>query len=137
MARLAEVRTEFAKGCFEAFREYPGFSDNRHEIRIANPAGNNVHVKVMLHPGSGTTAEIHSDIEAIRMVGLLQSELAPLNQLHNLSRLLRRAFLKISRVRVGGDQKVSRGVRKDVQNYKTRVSPKNHKIPFVVLTRGL
>lgn len=62
---------EFTERRFETLWQHASFADNGHEVRIANPAGNNVHVKVMLHPGSGATAEIHSEVEAIRMISLL------------------------------------------------------------------
>jgi len=77
---LGEIGAEFVEGCFEIFGKNSGFSNNCHEIGIAYPPRHNVHVKVMLDARTGTSSEIHSDIETIRLVGLLERELAPFDQ---------------------------------------------------------
>jgi len=79
-ANLGEIWAEFVEGCFEIFGKNPGLSNNCHEVGIAYPPRHNVHVKVMLDPSTGTSSEIHSNIEPIRLVGLLERELASLDQ---------------------------------------------------------
>ena len=71
-------------------------------------------VPLTCSPGPGATAEIHSNVETIWLIGLLQSELATFNQFQHFRRLFGRGFLKIRGVGVGGDQEVPRGVGKDI-----------------------
>ena len=71
-------------------------------------------MKMMLYTGSSATTEVHSNIKAIGLIGLLQSELTTLDQFQHFRRLFRGGFLKICRMGVRGDQEVPRGVRKDV-----------------------
>jgi hypothetical protein len=95
-----------------------------------------MHVKMMLHSCSCATAKVHSKVKAIGMIGFLQSELTALHQFQHLGRLFLRALLEISRVSVRGNQEVPRCVRKDIEDNKRRLSPKNDKVGFVGLARG-
>ena len=56
---------EFAVGFGELFGEDAGFSDDRQEVGIADPAGEQVHVDVFGNTGSGCLAQVHPDIDAL------------------------------------------------------------------------
>src|SRR6185436_332210 len=94
-------------------------------------------MKVMFHAGSSATAQVHSNIKAIGLIGLLQSNLTTLDQFQHFCRLFLRRLLKICVVGVGGNQEVHGGVGKDVEDNEAQPTPKDNKIPFVVLTRGI
>ena len=79
-ANLGEIGAEFVEGCFETFGKNPGLPNNCHEVGITYPPRYNVHVKVMFHSSTGTSSEIHSNVKTIGLVGLLERELAPLDQ---------------------------------------------------------
>ena len=94
-------------------------------------------MKVMLNTGPSATAEVHSNIKAIRLVGLVQSKLATLDQFQHFCQLFWWRLLKICVVDVGSNQQVPGGVGKDVEDNEAQPTPKNNKISFVVLTRGI
>jgi hypothetical protein len=94
-------------------------------------------MEMMLHTGSRATAKVHSNIKAIRLVGLLQGRLATLDQLQYLCRLILRRLLKICAMDVGSDQEMPRGIGKDIEDNEAEPTSKNYKIPFVILTGGV
>ena len=42
-----------------------------HEGVISIPAGNKVNMQMLLDPGTGRLADVHTDIESVRFEGLL------------------------------------------------------------------
>ncbi len=57
---------------FEGLWEDPGVPENRHEIRVAAPSGDNVLVEVFGHACSGGFSEVYADIEAVWLEGFLE-----------------------------------------------------------------
>jgi hypothetical protein len=68
----------------EIFRKDSGFADGGHEVRIARPAGQDVHVDMPRYTGSGAFSNVHTDIQAVRPVGGLEELFGPLHQAHQL-----------------------------------------------------
>src|ERR1700760_532855 len=59
---------EFA-GVAEEFGEDPGVADDRHEVGVAAPAGDDVLVQVGGDAGPGNLTEVHADVEALGVGG--------------------------------------------------------------------
>src|SRR5207253_737579 len=68
----------------EALRQHFGFADDRHETRVAGPARHDVYVQVVGHPRTGRFAEVHPDVEGLRLIRALQHVDAALCQAHQL-----------------------------------------------------
>ena len=52
---------------------HPGLADYRHEIGIAGPARNDMHVQMSRHSRASGTAQVHSQVHGIRLKGTLDS----------------------------------------------------------------
>jgi hypothetical protein len=59
-------RQQLVIGSKKVFRHDANVSDDRHEVRVAYPAGHDMNVKVVVHARSGGLAEIYPDIESLR-----------------------------------------------------------------------
>ena len=90
-------------------------ADGGHEVGVAGPARQDVHVEVFGDSGSGGASEIHADVEALRAVGLAQSRLAELGEVHHLVRHLFRRGVEVGQVRVRDDERVAADVRVEVE----------------------
>lgn len=59
---------ELAVGFGEVFRVHAGFADDGHEVRIAVPPGQDVHVDVSRNTGSGHRADIKAEVQSVAAV---------------------------------------------------------------------
>lgn len=59
---------ELAVGFGEVFRVHTGFTDDGHEVRIAVPAGQDVHVDVSRNTGSGHRADVKAEVQSVAAV---------------------------------------------------------------------
>ena len=64
----------------QSFREHTGFTDDSHEIRIANPAWENVQMNVASDPGPGRFPQVHSEIDAVRTIKTAENVFQPLGK---------------------------------------------------------
>ena len=67
---------EFIVSCLQVFWNGAGLSDRGHKIHVADPARQNMLVKMAGDARAGGFAEIHPDIITIRGIGIAQSGLA-------------------------------------------------------------
>src|SRR6266849_2850854 len=65
--RLAELRVRRGK----IFRLEARFADSGHEIRVAHPPWHEVHMEMISNAGAGRAAQIHAQVEAVRMVDVI------------------------------------------------------------------
>ena len=55
-------------GRLQRLRQDPGLPDHRHEVGVRHPARQGVHMDVSRHPRSGGFADIHPQIDPVRLV---------------------------------------------------------------------
>ena len=48
--------------------QHPGLGDRRHEVGVARPAGQRVHVEVIRDPGAGGRPEVRAEVDAVGLV---------------------------------------------------------------------
>ncbi len=100
----------------QVFRVNAGLSDSCHKVSVANPARQDVHVKMVGDSSSGSAAKIHPDVESIRVIDFTHRRLAAFRQIHHLvCRFLRRGG-DFGDVRVGHDHRVAADVGIDVED---------------------
>ena len=68
----------FAVGYRQVLWQHSRLADGGHEIRIADPPRHDVHVDMIGNAGSGGAAQVHSNIEALRVVNFAQRSLTAL-----------------------------------------------------------
>src|SRR6476659_7909388 len=68
----------------QRLRHHPGVAEDGHEVRVAAPARDDVHVDVVLNPGAGDPALVEADVVAVRVVGVVEGADRPLGQGHHL-----------------------------------------------------
>ena len=57
---------------------------HRQRIGVASPTGYDVQMKMLGHPGPGGIADVHAQIESLRIVGLSEHAYTQLSQCHHL-----------------------------------------------------
>ena len=67
-----------------------GSRNHSHEVRIAEPARQHMHVQMASHPGARRLTQIQPQIDAVGRVGAFQCTGGALRQRHHLQRRLRR-----------------------------------------------
>ena len=93
-----------------------GPGDDRQEVRVAAPAGDDVLVEMGGHPCAGDLALVHPDVEAARLRGVLQRTQPGLGERGELEGLLL-GELRIRRhVPIGADEDVTRVVGEEVHD---------------------
>src|ERR1700687_52729 len=110
---LLQGFAEFFVGGAEVFGVDAGFPGNGHEVGIAEPAREDVHVDVPCDPRTGGATEVDADIEASGMVGG-EGRLYLLGKHHHFRERLIACTTQVSNVRVGNDHDVAGGVRKTI-----------------------
>jgi hypothetical protein len=128
------VRPQFRKGTLECVWQNACFTDDRHEVCIANPSGNNVQVQVMFDSSPSTSPQIHADVKTVRLIDLLNGLFARLRQVHHFRANLGRTERKIGDMFIGSYQEMSARVRINIQNDKIEFSPMENEISFVIFS---
>src|SRR5829696_827804 len=62
----------------EGLRHNPRVGDHGHEVGVAAPAGYDVQVDVVLDAGAGDATLVEADVEAVRLIDLLEPRHRPL-----------------------------------------------------------
>src|ERR1700674_3292991 len=66
-ALLSQSLAQFRVGRGKLFRLEARFAHRGHEIRVAGPAGHEMHMEMMGNAGAGRGAQIHARVDAVRM----------------------------------------------------------------------
>ena len=61
---------ELFTGAGHILGDHADLADDSHEIRIAAPPGNDVDVEMIVDSGSRRLAQVHADVEPLRLHGL-------------------------------------------------------------------
>ncbi|MCK7482135.1 MAG: hypothetical protein M0C28_37015 [Candidatus Moduliflexus flocculans] len=64
---LGQGLAQLAAGRLEMLGDDPHIGKHRHEIGVTGPARHDVLMQVVGHAGAGNRAEIHADIETLRL----------------------------------------------------------------------
>ena len=65
---------EFEQCLLHIFRDQFCFCQDRHEIRVAIPAGDDVEVDVLVNTGASSSANVRTDIKAIGLHDFLEGK---------------------------------------------------------------
>jgi diguanylate cyclase (GGDEF)-like protein/PAS domain S-box-containing protein len=85
----AERLAEAAPGDREFFGHDAGLADGGHEVGVAGPAREHVHMEVAGDAGAGALAEVHSKVEALGPVDFAQAAHGGLGEVHQFGGGLR------------------------------------------------
>ena len=107
--------TEPVEGGFQRLRQDAGLADDRHEIRVAGPAGHDMGVEVG-DAAAGGGAEIEADVESIGIDRRPQHFLAQDDDLHEVGALGRRELRQVGHGAKGDREQMAGIVGKAVQN---------------------
>ena len=122
------------EGNTEGLRQDSAFPNNRHEIGISNPPGNNMKVEVVFNTCPSAFAKVHSQVKPVRPVVMVDGELALPHEIHHLPNLISRAVRKISQVLIRAYQQMSCRIRKYVENNEIVFASKENEFFFVMLS---
>jgi hypothetical protein len=100
-SEVFKVRQKSLVGGGQFFRQDAGFAYYGDKVRISNPSGQNVHMKMLLDTSSGSPADIKSDIESVGAVFQAQSILAMPRQRNKFDQLFFGSFLQGGNMAVG------------------------------------
>src|SRR5271166_4853613 len=106
---------EFA-GVAEEFGEDAGLADDGHEVGVTAPARDHVLVQVGRDAGAGHAAQVHADVEALRVRGRAQGPDRALGVFGQFGGLARVQFRVVGHVPVRADQEVAAVVGVQVQH---------------------
>src|SRR4051794_18177412 len=85
---LASISAERLADGLEAVLErlihHPGVAEDRHEVRVAAPAGDDVHVDVVLDARAGHSALVEADVVTVWRIARLECAHAALGEGHHL-----------------------------------------------------
>ena len=116
----------------QVFGKHARLANRRHEIRVARPARHDVHVYMIGDAGAGSTSQIHSQIETVRVVNFAESCLTALGEVHHFIRCLFRRGVKLLQMIVGSDHQMTADVRIQVENYEVMAGPVHEEVLFVI-----
>lgn len=104
------------------------------EVDVAEPTRQDVHVKVTSHAGTGGFAQIHSDVEAVRVIDLCQCGLSAFREVHHFISDLFVAFIEVGDVLERKDHQMTGAVGINIQDDKIKLGPTEDEI-FLVAGR--
>ena len=104
-----------------------------HEICVAVPARHDVHVQVLVYAGAGDFADVHADVESVRLHELRQGPDALLRERRHLCEFIRSQRREVRCVAVGHDHQVSRVVGVRVHDYETMRAPLDYHAYLVLV----
>ena len=64
---LIKEGLQFVIGVFQQLWHNPRLGKDRHEVRIAVPAGHDVDVQVLVNPRAGGPSQVRADVETFRV----------------------------------------------------------------------
>jgi len=127
-----DLAAEFPVSHLQILRQDAGLTDSRHEVSVAAPARQNMHVDVICEPGPCRTSDIHTDIEAFGLVRFAQGLLASLDQIHHLVGCLFWRGTQLGDMLVRGYHQVSADIRITIENNEIVLAAMNDKIASIV-----
>src|SRR5262245_13270879 len=68
--QLLEERSKPGRCRAEILGQHAHVANDGHEVRVTAPARHQMHVDVMDDACAGRTAEVHADVDALRLIGL-------------------------------------------------------------------
>ena len=119
----------------ERFRHCAGLAEGGDEVDVAEPSREDVHVKMSGNARTGGFAEVHSDVEAFRVIDLLERGLRSFCQVHHFVGDLFVGFVDLGDVIEWQDHQVSRAVRINIEDDKIKLGPTEDKF-FLVAGRA-
>lgn len=108
---FSEKETEFVILGSERVRNNPDIPEYRHKVRVALPAGNDMHVEMVFDPGTGGGPQIETYIVAGGAQFTVQNFLAEADSLHEVKKFIRRKGMERPGMLSGGSQEVPVDVR--------------------------
>jgi hypothetical protein len=90
-----ESGVEAEPGFIERFRKDSGFPDDGHEIGVGEPAGKGVHMNMSGDSGARGLPNVHSEIDALRIVEITKDAFGFLTEGHHLLRGMRGQLLQL------------------------------------------
>ena len=79
--KLGKGLAQAVPGGFEILRQGSGFGDSGHEVCVADPAGHGVQMDMTGNSGSGSLAEVQSEVKAMRFVEPVEGALGALRKI--------------------------------------------------------
>ena len=110
----------------QRLRKHPRLPNHGHEVGIAQPPRQGMHVQVRGNPGPRRLAQVQSHVDPLGCVHLAQNRVGSLRQRHHLER--RRLIQRGQRLLVGirHDHDVTGSVREGIQANKAMLCPKHN-----------
>lgn len=112
----------------------PRVREDRHEVDVPVPAGDDVDVEVVLQGRAGTPTEVDPDVGAVGRKRPIEGIERSIDERPDLRPFVLLEVAGIGDVAGGGDQKVAVGVRVAVQEYDRPIAPCHHQ-PRPILVR--
>ena len=129
---LSRTRPSTLRSSPPATGHHPRVGEHRHEVGVAAPARHDVHMDVVLDPGSGDPPLVEADVVSLRGVGLLEHGHRALGERHHLGE--RRGVERGQRrdVLERRHHQVPVGVREQVQDHEAVLAAVDDQVRFVV-----
>jgi len=105
----------------QRLRHGTGLAEGCDEVYVAEPAGQNVHVKMSGDAGTGGFPKVHADVEAIGVIDLFKCGLRSLGQVHHFIGDLFIALVKIGDMLEWQDHQMARAVGIYIENDKIKL----------------
>src|SRR6266496_3413364 len=132
----SEVRGELGPGVREQLGQDPGLADDRHEVGVPAPARHQVQVGVVGDAGPGDLAQVHAEVEPVRLRLGPQAAQPGLGQGHQLAQLRGGQLGVVADVAEGRDHQVPGVVREAVEDGEDQLAPAKDQVGPVVPGRG-
>jgi hypothetical protein len=111
-----EGGVELFVGCGQFLGFDAGFGYYGHEVGIAGPAREDVEVEVAGDSGAGSAAEVHAEVEALRVINIFEGYLDALGEDHHFGEDFWIGGWQVGSMLVGHDHDVAGGVRKRIKD---------------------
>jgi len=103
-----------------------------HEVGVVAPAGDEVHMEMLLNPGARCRAKIDPDVESVRLERRRQRRLQRLQHRHHLQRLVVAQVFQRAGFAIGDDHEVAAIIGIDVKYGETALAAEENMVGFIV-----
>ena len=117
----------------ERFGHHHGVRQDRHEVRVAQPARDDVYMQVPQNAGARDLAEVEADVEPVRLHHARERILTAPRELHQVSEFLVGQPVQVRSLPVRHNQEMPSVVGISIEDSKARAIARNDVIGLVIV----
>jgi hypothetical protein len=130
---IGKTGKQLVIGALQVFRHHPEIGDNRHEIGVAVPSGDDMYMKMLVNACPRSLAEVDADVETLRRSGVLEDVATSTQGREQVEHLFGGEFVEVCGMTEWGNHEMAVIVRISVEHYERQRGPaENEALPVLI-----